>query len=192
MANNLLYAQNKIKLVNKCLEAIGEMPLEDDTLTEDITPGTDAYVALNSINDATLEVLNEGWMFNTDKKIKFIPDLNGKIGIPSNILNIDGGNYNRKGDLVIKNGQLYSIYNKSFEFDKPVYLDVVWFVDYDNMPINVFNYIGAKASNRFQSKIIGDKNMYQVLAQEEAEWRMKVEQEEFRNQDYSLVINKYR
>lgn len=189
---NILYAQNKLKLVNKCLEAIGEMPLEEDLTVEDIVVGTDAYIALSSINDATLEVLNEGWNFNVDKKYKMIPDEFGKINIPESVLAIDGGAYNKRGDLVIKNSQLYSRENQSFEFDKEVFVDVTWFVDYADMPNSIFNYIGAKASNRFQSKIITDTTLYQILAKEEQDWRIRVEQEDFRYQDYNLINPTYR
>ena len=190
MANNILYAQNKIGLVNKCLEAIGEMPLEADLTVEDIVIGTDAYIALSSINNATLEVLNEGWFFNTDLKFKLVPNEYNKINIPESVLSLDGGSYNRKGDLVIKNSQLYSRNSQSFEFEKEVYVDIIWFVEYEDMPINIYNYIGVKAANRFQSKIITDTTIYRILAQEEAEWRFKVEQEDFRYKDYSL-INKF-
>lgn len=192
MADNILYAQNKLRLVNKCLEAIGEMPLELDTLIEDIVIGTDAYVAISSIDDATLEVLTEGWMFNIDKRYKLTPDLNGKIGIPESVLNIDGGSYNTRGDLVIKNSQLYSRQNQSFEFEKEVFVDITWFVDYADMPSSIFNYIGVKASNRFQYKVITDTTLYKMLAQEESEWRMRVEKEEFKNQDFNLVVQRFR
>lgn len=187
MADNILYAQNKLRLINKCLEAIGEMPLELDTSIEDIIIGTDAYVAISSIDDATLEVLTEGWSFNVDRKYKLVPDLNNKIGIPENVLNIDGGSYNERGDLVIKNSQLYSRKNQSFEFKNEVYVDITWFVDYADMPSSVFNYIGAKSANRFQYKIITDTTLYKMLAQEENEWRMRVEKEDFQNQDFNLV-----
>lgn len=186
---NILYANSMIKLINRCLIGIGEIPLEDDTLIEDIQPSTDAYIAKTMIEEILLEGLLEGWYFNVDVKLKLVPDASGFIGLPQTVLRLDGGRYNKPNDIIIKSNKLYSKIRKSFYFENPVFVDIINYTEIEDLPLEFYNWIGAYSAYRFQSKVITDPNLTQVLGLELQEARFKLEVIDNQYRDTNLIDN---
>ena len=65
--------QNKLGLVNRCLQAIGEAPLPLGIIPSEFPLGSDAQVAASIVDDVWLEIQNRGWWFNTEQNFKIDP-----------------------------------------------------------------------------------------------------------------------
>lgn len=155
--------------INVILEIIGEQVLEDDIPIEGIY---EAEIASVNIDRATTSVLMEGWAFNTDTGWTFAPDSEGYIGIPATALKVDPSD--SATDCIVKNGRLYDKTNKTYKFSKPVACDVVWNIDFDEVPTIAQEYIIAKAARTTAFRLIGDTEAYKILKQDEQEARLQL------------------
>jgi hypothetical protein len=145
--------------VNRLLLSIGELPIENEDEIEDIL---EARLAKQVLIDTKMQVLAYGFNFNKELDVPFIPDLNGNIPIPANVLSL----HNADG-ITIKDWMLYDVENKTRIFTDTVLCDVIWNTDFNNLQYAVRNYITVKAARIFQSKMIGDKVMYTIDEKDE-------------------------
>ena len=180
-----LYARNKLGMVNICLSAIGEAPLPSETVLDSVPIGTDAYIAKDIVHETMLEVQSRGWFFNTEDDYDLIPDNNGFIGVPLNILRIDSNVGTTS--VIVKNGRLYDRGNKTFIFTTNQTLRVVFLVDYENLPINAYQYIAYRAARKFQQKVIGSDNLNKFTVVDETDALVNLQREELQYNDYSLL-----
>lgn len=191
-----VYKNNKMGLVNTCLGAIGEAPLPENILLDpvldidgnvitpaDIQHGTDAYVAKLKVEETTISVLSEGWWFNTDYNFKLYPNENNNIIMPDNVLTI-----RIKDNYIFKSGQLYDVSNHTYTITQPVTCDIIWLVDYKDLPPKAYNYIGALAARKFQTSVIGSKDLFQYTKIEEEEYREALVREHLRVMGYNLNV----
>jgi hypothetical protein len=176
--------QNKLGLVNRCLQAIGEAPLPKGSIPSEFNLGSDAQVASSIVDDVWLEVQNKGWWFNVQKAFKLFPDSQGFIAFPETVIRIDGGRYQ---SLVKKQGLLYDTKKQSFIFEEPIEVDLVWAVSYSDLPIGAYEYIASKASRKFQQKVIGNPEQVQMLLMEEQESLADLQRENAQYLDQSLI-----
>lgn len=158
---------SKLGMVNICLNAIGEIPLQSGTVLSELQAGTDGAIARDLVVKAMLEVQNRGWFFNTDKAFPFAPDSNGMIVIPSNVLRVDANKTKNKGEIIVKNGRLYSTKTQSFQFEGTQYLDVIWLLDYLELPFNAWNYIAYRAATLFEKATISSPDLGKAAAENE-------------------------
>lgn len=179
-----LYARNKLGMVNICLKAIGEAPLPNETVLESVVVGTDAFVAKDIVHETMLEVQSRGWFFNTERDYELIPDSNGFIAVPLNVLRID----QNTGDtsIIIKNGRLYDRSTKSFKFTGSVTLDIIFLIDYENLPINAYQYIAYRAARKFQEAVVGSDTLSKYAMQNEADAYINLNREHLQYNDYSM------
>jgi hypothetical protein len=150
---------NKLGMVNICLNAIGEIPLQVGTVLSELQAGTDGAIARDIVVKTMLEVQNTGWFFNTDKNFGLSPDSNGFIVIPSNVLRIDANKTTNKGNLIIKSGRLYNLKTQTFIFTETTYVDIVWLMDYLELPFNAWNYIAYRAATLFEKATINSPDL---------------------------------
>jgi len=176
--------QNKLGIVNRCLQAIGEAPLPLGTIPSEFPLGSDTQVAASIVDDTWIEVQNRGWWFNTEEAFKLSPDSNGFISLPPTVLRIDSGRYL---PYIKKNGMVYNKDTHSFIFESPINLDLVWAVSYSDLPIAAYEYIACRASRKFQQKVIGSANETQFLQQEEVDALVNMQRENAQYLDSSLI-----
>lgn len=176
--------QNKLGLVNRCLQAIGEAPLPLGIIPSEFPLGSDAQVAASIVDDVWLEIQNRGWWFNTEQNFKLFPDSNGFISFPPTILRIDGGRYN---SYIKREGMLYDRVAQTFIFEEPVVLDLIWAVSYSDLPVAAYEYIASRASRKFQQKVIGNPDHTQMLLSEEQDALVQMQRENAQYQDASLI-----
>lgn len=180
-----LYARNKLGMVNICLSAIGEAPLPTDTILEELPVGTDAYVAKDIVHETMLEVQSRGWFFNTEDDYELIPDSSGNIGIPINVLRVDENT--GVGSVIIKNGRLYNRSTKSFIFEASVTTRVIFLSDYENLPINAYQYIAYRAARKFQQRVVGADSLGKSTQLDETDALINLQREDMQYNDYSMM-----
>lgn len=185
--DNSLYATNKLGMVNQCLIGIGQRPLPDTTILEDLPLGSDGQVAKDIVSYTMKEIQTRGWYFNTDKEYKMLPDSYGYIVTPPNMLRFDVGNTINRGKIIIKGNKLYNRTTQDYFFTDPVIGEAIWLVDYETLPITAYQYIALRASRAFQQRIIGSKELYQYEAQEELDALANLQREQCQYEDYNMI-----
>jgi len=182
-----LNMRNKLGMVNICLAAIGEIPLESDVVLEDLPAGTDGAIARDMVSKAMLEVQNNTYYFNTDYSFTFIPDENGFIPVPSNLLRIDVGKTKHRSKIYIKNNKLYNNTENTFIFKGNVKADAVFLIDYDKLPFDAWNYIAHVAARKFQNATVSSPDLDNTAKEEEERARRLLVAEDLRYKDISLL-----
>lgn len=176
--------QNKLGLVNRCLQAIGEAPLPLGTIPSEFPLGSDTQVAASIVDDVWIEMQNKGWWFNTDYNFKLYPDSSGFISFPETVLRIDGGRYQ---SLVKREGMLYDKKEQTFIFKEPKEVNVIWAISYSDLPVAAYEYIASRAARKFQQKVIGNPEQIQMLMQEETEALVDLQRENAQYLDNNLI-----
>ena len=167
MASTTTDTETELSAVNAILGAIGQSPITSLVFTN-----PEISFIYNLLRDANVDVQNEGWHFNIEKHITYTPDANGKIAIGDDILKIDvtNGWSNKTYDVVRRNGYLYDKYDHTDDFSDitTIDLDVVRLLSYEDIPSPFKRYIIYKAAVRAATQLVGNPQLAQLLAQQEA------------------------
>tara|TARA_R100001463_G_C3450749_1_gene213647 strand:+ start:31 stop:687 length:657 start_codon:yes stop_codon:yes gene_type:complete len=190
-------ATQELPAVNEILASVGQAPVS----TLDQT-NPDVAIAYDTLLRVSREVQAEGWSFNTEYNYKTTTDINREFLIPNNMLQVDlststtsssrVATVNSNKDVVRRNGKLY---DKNKDEDRTllteeaggtIYLDIIWNFDWVDLPVPFQDYIAARAATLVSSRIVGDKDQYQILQQKEALNRATILEYECSQGDYTF------
>ena len=173
---------NKLSAVNIVLSNIGQAPVTviDDNDNPMVT------MASNIIDEVTNSLQAEGWTFNTERGYPFTPDNTGCIAVPDNVLQIDAGFF-ATNDIVQRQGKLYNKRTHTYKFEGKQELDVVWLVEFDDMPDAFKNYVAMRAANLFAGRSVGSAEAVKFGEREEAQARAAMIEYETQQGDYSML-----
>jgi hypothetical protein len=94
--------------------------------------------------------------------------------------NINRESINRGGKLYDKKAHSYTW------LDKTLYVDIIWYFDWENIPQPIQAYIVSRAAAIVSSRIIGDGAQYQVLQEKEGFARAQALDYECNQGDYTF------
>tara|TARA_E500000331_G_C17146368_1_gene665129 strand:+ start:255 stop:896 length:642 start_codon:yes stop_codon:yes gene_type:complete len=185
-------ATQELPAVNEILASVGQAPV---TTLDQTNP--DVAIAYDTLLRVSREVQAEGWSFNTELCYKERTDSQREFVIPSNMLQVDfsasnAGYYDK--DVVRRDGKLYDK-NVVEKADKTkltstagdsIYLDIVWKLDWVDLPVPFQDYITARAATIVSSRIVGDTEQYKILQQKEAMNRAIIMEYETQQGDYTF------
>ena len=168
MASTTIDTETELSAVNSILGAIGQSPIN-----ELVFDNPEVSFIYNILRDSNVDVQNEGWHFNTENHVKYTPDANGKIVVGNDVLKMDttDGWIDRTHDVVKRNGYLYDKQSHSDDFSGHsggIKLDIVRLISYEDLPEVFKRYIIYKASVRAATQLVGNPQLAQLLAQQEA------------------------
>ena len=171
MASTTIDNETELSAVNAILGAIGQSPVTSLVFTN-----PEISFIYNLLRDSNVDVQSEGWHFNTERHVKYTPqDVSGvkKIAIGSDILQMDvtDGWSKRNYDVVKRNGYLYDKMDHTDDWDEltdSIDLDIVRLISYVDLPEPFKRYIIYKASVRAATQLVGNPQLAQLLAQQEA------------------------
>ena len=168
MASTTIDTETELSAVNAILGAIGQSPVTSLNFTN-----PEISFIYNLLRDANVDLQNEGWHFNTERHVTYTPDANGKIVVGNDILKMDttDGWIDRTHDVVKRNGYLYDKQSHSDDFSGHsggIKLDIVRLISYEDLPEVFKRYIIYKASVRAATQLVGNPQLAQLLAQQEA------------------------
>jgi hypothetical protein len=128
-------------------------------------------------------------VFNTEYNFPFIPDPTTKtITVPDNVLAID--TKPTSGDpVVIRSGKIYNRRTHSFLFEKNVELDVVWLLEFLDLPEAIKNYITIRAANVFAGRSVGSVEAVRFGEREEILARASALEYDTQQGDYSIFAD---
>ena len=178
MATTTIDTETELSAVNSILGAIGQSPITSlDTITVDgvtINPQANPEVAFvyNLLRDSNIDIQNEGWHFNTEKHVEYKPDVNGKISIGSDILQMDVTNKwtHRQYDVVKRNGYLYDKLDHTDNWSDvtSMHLDITRLHSYEDLPSVFRRYIIYRASRMAATQLVGNPHLTELLQSQEA------------------------
>ena len=171
MASTTIDTETELSAVNAILGAIGQSPVTSINKTN-----PEIGFIYNLLRDANVDLQAEGWHFNTERHVKYTPqDVGGikKIAIGSDILKMDvtDGWSKRNYDVVKRNGYLYDKYDHTDDWDEltdGIDLDIVRLISYEDLPEVFKRYVIYKAAVRAATQLVGNPQLAQLLAQQEA------------------------
>jgi hypothetical protein len=174
----------ELSSVNSVLGAIGQSPIT----TLDYENPEISFV-YNILMECSVDVQNEGWVFNTERNYPINLNTDSELPLPQNILRIDvtDGQIYRYTDLVRRDGKIYDKMNHTFKFQEPVNFDIVWLFPYSDLPSVFKRYITYKASGRAATQLITNPQLTQLLAQQEAYSRATCMEYECSQGDYTFM-----
>ena len=171
MASTTIDNETELSAVNAILGAIGQSPVTSINKTN-----PEIGFIYNILRDSNVDLQAEGWHFNTERHVKYTPeDVGGvkKIAIGNDILKMDvsDGWSKRNYDVVKRNGYLYDKYDHTDDWDEltdGIDLDIVRLISYEDLPEVFKRYIIYRSSVRAATQLVGNPQLAQLLAQQEA------------------------
>ena len=109
-------------------------------------------------------MLKRGWWFNRVHDMEFVPEANGNIILPTNVLSIEPTTYNVYGSRLTMRGQkLFDSGNNTYIFECNVFLTVNQKLDWEDIPISAQDFIMFEAGAELVRDVINDTMKYNKL-----------------------------
>lgn len=177
----------ELDAVNLMLFSIGESPVNTLTNLEVL----DAATALSTLRQQSRVVQSEGWSFNTDPEFTLQASAVApyEITIPGTALSVDPSGTDKDRDLVMRGVRLYNREDNTYTFepDEKVVCDIVWLLQFEELPEPVRWYVTVRAARVFQGKADGDQLLHQFTAEDEIQARAVIKRFEARTADANFL-----
>ena len=157
-----------LEAVNQMLSCIG-----GSSVVSLDTDNPEIASAVAILEETTRTVLSEGWNFNTEREYPFAPDVNDEILVPDNLISftLSGSKHGSDYQVVERQGKLYDKLAHSYNFTKTIYCDVLWGFTWQECPQPFKEYITARASRNYASRLVTSKELVELIAQDEGSCR---------------------
>lgn len=184
--SSLINLDTELSAVNSILGSIGQAPISS---LEYENPEV-AYI-YQIFYDTIIDVLSEGWSFNSFYNVELAPDDAKHISIPQNLLRVDlnDNQRNRTVDLTIVEGNLYDKYSQTDEFTESLYIDYVAGSEWSDIPTVFKRYIIARSSVRAATQLVTNKELVALLTSQESYLRASCMEYECNQGTYSYFGN---
>lgn len=144
----------------------------------------EAELADVAIEEAKVELLSKGFIFNTDTEWQLIPDVTDTIVIPYGALSVDATS--SSSDYIAKDNKLYNKSTHDFKFTEVVTADIIWNIDFDDLPSHAQVVIVNMAKEKLYLRAIGIDETLTVLRQDTIMSHSVLIREEMGLGDYSI------
>lgn len=176
----------KLEAINVMMTSIGETPV--NTITAATT--TDVSIAITILDNVSREVQSVGWHFNTDTDYELIPNSSSQIELPSNCLRIDTSGKSQHSDYVERARKLWDRKEHTYTItDAIVYVDIVWFLDFTEIPEAAKRYIAIRASRLFQDRMLASDLLHKFHQVDELQALAVLKEAEGDTRDHSIFNN---
>ena len=183
----------ELDAVNSILMSVGESPV--NTLT---VQSPEVAIAQKTLRQVCREIEAEGWSYNTEKEYPINTDTNDEVQVPNNVLQIDLNIYQHGKDFDVirrKDNGVLKIYDKknhTFKFENctKLYFDIVWMVDFEELPQVFKDYITVRASRISANRMVNNPETAKLLETDEAYARALAIEYDTRQGDHN-VFNDY-
>ena len=174
----------ELDAVNQILSSVGQAPVTTLDLQN-----PEVSIVLNTLREINKQVQAEGWIFNTERKVEFAPDTTTSyIAYPFDVLQMDVNDekHKNKYDVVRRNGRLYDRLNHTDKFTENLFLDIVKYFDFTDVPPAFQAYITARAARMCCVKMVGDRELQALLQEQEMMTRSAAIEYDCNQGDYSM------
>lgn len=174
---------SELDVVNQCLATMGDAPLV--TLDDDHPMVPPARKELASQN---MKLQSQSWWFNQEQITLFPDPVSGYIMVSEDILTLDDDK--PQTFFALRGRRLYNLRANGqdpYVFHKPVALDILREVPFDDLPMTAMALVAARTVLRFQSDYDGDNVKYQRLERDERESYVFFHAQHIRNVKANLL-----
>jgi len=161
MATFSMAPTSELEAVNYMLLVVGSQPVSslDAAVSE-------AYLAQMTLHQVSREVQADGLHCNFEREYPLTKDaVTGKITVPSNALRCDVTYPYYKS--AVRGGFLYNLEDHTYVWTENVEVDLVTFLDYEDLPQHVRYYIYVRAMRKFQRNTVGSQELEEFSARDE-------------------------
>lgn len=169
-----LTVTSKLEAINTMLTSIGEIPVS--SITNATT--NDVSIAIQILDHVSREVQARGWFFNTDINYSLIPNNNNQIELPANALRVELADGYRRHDFVERNRKLYDRVNNTFSITNNVKVNIVFLLDFSELPEVARHYILVRASRIFQDRMLVSSELHKFHEMDELQSYMSLKEAE--------------
>ncbi len=170
----------EIDAINRMLRYIGELPIPTDVVIDSLEEGHEASLARTILRETLREEQEDKKWFNTFS-ITYIPDTDGYITLPDNLVAFDESQYFREG------GNLYLKSTLSGIFIEPVILTARLEISFDNIPDVFRTYVILVAAKHLHVYLNGDETTQRELEIKVNLQQVKVEREHLKQSKFNLI-----
>lgn len=181
-----LLALTEIEAVNLMLATIGEAPIS----SLENAMHADALMARQTLAMTSREVQAEGWWFNTESGVPFIPDIDGHIAAPEPLISLDIEPTERAYsllDVVLRGSRLYDRKNHTYKFTQPFRATIVMMLVFEDLPECVKQYVAVRAARQFQGEAVGSEQLGRFSEINESLARAVIMREQVRNSGHNFL-----
>lgn len=172
----------EIDAINRMLRYIGELPVPDTVIIDELEDGHEAKQARVILNETLREEQEERWWFNA-MTLTFVPNLDGYIDLPYNLISLDS----EKGKYMAEGGSLYDTENETKLFTENVELNCLLEIAFTDLPDVFRTYVVLQASKHLHTYLNADSSTQKELEQKLQMQRIKVEREHLRQSKFNLI-----
>lgn len=167
----------KIDAINRMLRYIGELPIPSSTTIEELPEGHEAKMASIILDETMRELQQERYWFNS-ATITFVPNTDGYISIPYNVISIQGTSSNKK--YTMSGNDVYDVSGETKLFTENLTLKVLLEIDFDDLPDVFRTFVVLQASKHLHMYLNGDETTQKALLQEIMTQSIKLDREAVR------------
>lgn len=177
---------SKLEAVNTMLSSIGESPV--NSLASGLV---DAELAESILDSTSRNVQNVGWHWNTEYNYKLSPLPNGEVLLPLNALRVDQSpNFApTEFDLIMRGTKVYDRKNHTFNIGKTIEVDVVFGLDFEEMPEAARYYTTIRAARTFQDRTVGSQELHGFQEKDEQRAYADLRSSEAEMADFTIFDN---
>ncbi len=176
----------KLEAVNMVLDAIGESPVS--SLTSGLP---DAEAAEAKLDEVRVEILSRGWHQNIEKDVTLKRDASNEILLSNIYLRVDSTGGDKSINVVQRysNGKrkLFDINNRSFTFTKDLTVDIIIDIAFEELTVELQNYIASRAARKFQESALGSSSLDSFTVRAEMESWAGLQDAEAENEDNNII-----
>ena len=125
----------------------------------------DALQAQQTLDEVLHQVATTRNYYNRYEKVTLTPDASNEIIIADEVFDVEL--YNDVRQVVVKDGKLYDLTNKTYEFTQSVEADITYYLEFEDLPEVIKRYIVQSTARKLYLKLFGPSTHLQVLASEE-------------------------
>ena len=179
----------ELDAVNSILMSVGETPV--NTLTVQ-SPEVD--IAQTTLRQVCREIQAEGWSYNTENEYPIQLDTNNQCIIPNNILQLDLNIFQHGKDYDVvrrSDNGVMKVYDKkghtfTFENCDKLFFDIVWMLDFEDLPQAFKDYITTRASRIASNRMVNSQPSAKLLEADEAAARALAVEYEMKQSDHNI------
>ena len=183
----------ELDAVNSILMSVGETPV--NTLT---VQSPEVAIAQKTLRQVCREIQAEGWSYNTENEYPIQLDTNNQCIIPNNVLQLDLNIFQHGKDYDVvrrSDNGVMKVYDKkghtfTFENCSKLYFDIVWMLDFEDLPQAFKDYITIRASRVASNRMVNSAPSAKLLEADEALARASAIEYENRQADHN-IFNDY-
>lgn len=176
---------SELASVNLMLETIGEQPIASL-----LTSGSaDVAIAIRTLQEESRAVQEKGWSFNSENEVAFIPDTDGQINLGTDILRADRTYEDSECECIVRGTRLYNKSDRTYIFTETIYLNIVTFLAWEDLPSMARSYIAIRAARKFHQKVFGSDTIQQYTENDEYAALAAMQEHEADVGDYNILAN---